>query len=469
MKKRIYIAVSLFLLTAFLLSHNLNKPFYGEHDWNGVRYGNIARNYLRYGLLNTKLGQIENSGYVESKQFSYLTHYPPLLPILISLNYKLFGISEWSTRFISLLATSGTILLIFLIGLHIWDIRKGLVASLLALATPLVLYFGKNPSHEALAVFFILLSFWGFLKYQKNGQRGFKLIFLFGLVMAQATTWVGYFLLPALTITLFLRKEFKQIKKLIPFWILSLIMFTVHFIHVAVLTGSVFGGNLLESLLQRSGILSEVQPSQFNLINYLGKTRLWFSTLFTNTLGFLVVIWLINKRFNIKDDNWPIFCLGLIGLIYAILFSNALFIHNYLVFYFLPFVSLAASAGIFHISQEIQKRSNYLTSFRWVRHFSLILIVIFLAATFYERKSYLDALIRSDADKLAVEIGRAINRQTLPNDIVLVSPLKFSYSAENFLKFYSDRKLIFADTAQLNYDYIVTVDSDLGVFRLEKR
>lgn len=448
----------LFILSIVLIGQNLDKPFYGEHDWNGARYGNIARNYLRYGLINTKFGQVENSGVIDKNRFEYYTHYPPLLPVLISISYKLFGISEWSTRLIPLLANSATVVLIFLIGSHLWDFKTGLLASLLALATPMVLYFGKNPAHEPLVLFFILLSFWGYLKYRKNNQKLFQIIFLIGMILAELTAWAGYFLISAITITLFIKKDTTGIKKLIPYWILAAILFTAHFIHVATLTGSISGGNLFESLLQRSGISQQVQPVGFNLFGYLAKLRLWFATLYTITLSLLAFIWLVLRGSRIRNNDWPVFVLAVLGLIYITLFSNSVFIHNYLIFYFLPFLCLAGSATI-----------SYIMRFKILQSVSLVLPILFLTAIFFERKTYLDALNASKADKFAVEIAQALNRQTRATDIVLVSPLKFSYSAEKFLKFYSDRKLIFADNMNLDYDYIVKVDQDHGRYTISKK
>lgn len=455
---KIIIAGFLFILSIFLIGQNLDKPFWGEHDWNGVRYGNIARNYLRYGFLETKLGQVENSGSAKRSEFAYYTHYPPLLPILLSASYKLFGISEWSTRIVPLLATAGGIVLIFLIGSTWWDFKRGLTAALLALATPLVLYFGKNPVHEPLTLFFILLSLWGYLKYHQTNQKKFQLVFLIGLIFAQMTAWAGYFLLPAITVSLLLRKDLQAVKKLIPYWGLSTILFLIHFIHIAFLTGSFSGGNLLGSLLQRSGLASDVQPAGFNLISYLNKLRLWFSTLLTITLSLLALAWLIIRKGGISSSDWSIFSLGLLGFIYISLFSSSVFIHNYLIFYFLPPLSLAGSACII-----------YLLKLRLLNRVRLFLPILFLLLIFLERKSFLDALNSSNSDKMAVEIGKSINSQTLPSDVIVVSPIKYSYSAEKFLKFYSDRKLIFADDSNLDYDYIVAVNQDLGTFQISKK
>lgn len=452
------ISCLLFLIAIVITGQNLAKPFWGEHDWNGARYGNIARNYLRYSLVATKLGQVENSGRVSSSEFEYYTHYPPLLPLLITASYKIFGVYEWSTRLIPTIATSASLVFIFLIGSHIWDIKRGMLASLLAMITPMSLYFGKNPVHEPMVLLFILLSFWGYLKSGQSKQKIYKVVFTLGLILAELTAWAGYFLIPSITVVLILRKDKDGLKKIIPYWILSASLFSAHFIHIAILTGSVSGGSLFESLMQRTGISKDIQPEGFNLLGYLLKLRLWFSTLFTITLTLLAILWMVVRKIGLRNNDWPIAVLGILGFMYAIVFTNSVFIHNYLIFYFLPFLSLAGSAAIV-----------YLMNLKFVYFKGKFLPILFLMTIFLERRSFVNALNASDPDKLAVNVGKAINAQTLPADIVLVLPTKFSYSAENFLKFYSDRRLIFADTKKLDYDYIVKVNTEQSTFQISKK
>lgn len=452
---KIAIGIFLFILSVSLIGQNLDKPFWGEHDWNGVRYGNIARNYLRYGLFETKLGQVENSGYVGKEEFEYYTHYPPLLPLSIAFSYRFFGISEWSTRLVPLIFTSLSIVLIFLIGSKLWDLRIGVMASALALATPMVLYFGKNASHESLTLFLIMLSFFGYLQFFRTAKLRFKILFILGLILSEATVWAGYLLVPAITVVSVLRRDWIWVKAIIPYWFLSAFIFLIHLGHVHILTGTISGGDLFGSFLLRSGISQSIQPEGFNFINYLNTLRLWFSTLFTLTLVILAIGWFVARFRGIQDQDWPILTLGMVGLIYILVFSNSVFIHNYLIIYFLPFLALSAALTI----------DMALKKFR-LQKFYLGIVIIIILAVFFERKAFLLALNKSSGDKFAVEIGKAINIQTQPEDKILVSPLKFSYSADKFLRFYSDRKLVYSDDAYFEHDVRVIVDQDKGKFEI---
>lgn len=443
-KLKLLTPIFLFVLVLSILSIQLNKPFFGEHDWNGARNGNIARNYLKYGLLTTKLGQVENSGIANPRDFSYYTHYPPLLSLLISTSYFQFGVTEYSTKIIPLLATTGTVILIFLIGQLLFSYQIGLVASLLSLSTPMVIYFGKNPSQEPLVVFFILLSTWGYL--HKNFV---KWLFPIGLILAEATTWTGFFFIPALTIVSILQKDFKEVKRLLIFWLISALVFTSYLIFLWVTSGNPFAGGLINTFFQRSGISEAGKIENLNIISYLDRLRVWYFTLFTTSLTLLSIFWIIYKlvQRKISKSEWIIVTLGLWGIIYSLIFINASFIHNYLIFYLLPFIALSASL-------IVKKTLSYIPINSW------LIIPILIALVFGERFNFIQALYRSDGDRFAVELGKYINTHTKPSDLVKIkSSPNFWYRSENFLKFYGDRQLVSPDSTQETNITIVVDES----------
>ena len=75
-----------------LLLYKFNKPFIGQHDWNGVVYGQQAKNFVRLGFMPLKFGATLATADALPETYKYLTHYTPVLPILISFSYRLFGI-----------------------------------------------------------------------------------------------------------------------------------------------------------------------------------------------------------------------------------------------------------------------------------------------------------------------------------------------------------------------------------------
>lgn len=456
MIRTVLICLLLFLVALYLLSFNIDKPFYGEHDWNGVRYGNIARNYLRVGILNLKFGQIENSGFLlPDKSYEYFTHYPPVLTLLIAFSYHLFGISEWSTRLVPIIFSASIVVMIFLVGQNLFSIRTGIVASLFALIIPLFLYFGKTPVHESVVTFFAVFSFYNFLKFQNTFLKKYYSLFLLGMIMAELTTWAGFFLLPAIFLSLLFQKEFKLLKSLFLAGLVSLLVLVLHFNQTYYLTGSFLGGSLSESFLQRSSLSESGKVVGLSLLSYPARLKLWFFTLFTATLSLLTALWFVYLKFTkVTKSDWWLLSLGFFGLTYFLIFPNSGYIHDYLIFYLLPFFTLAGARIVVGISAKI--KMNYAF---------YILTVFLLIIIFFERNNYLMSLNNSQADKFSVDLAKQIKLQTSPNDVVLIEPSEYYYGYKYFLKFYGDRDFVITEDHK-TYNVKVVVDQQKGALAI---
>ena len=448
-KKYSSILIFFFLLLTsfFVIGRNLDKPFIGIHDWNGARYGNIARNYIRYGFFTTKFSQIENSGGVEKKDFKFLTHYPTLLPILISVSYRIFGISEWATRLIPLLASSGTIVITYLISRTIFDTKTGLLASLLAFSTPMVRYFGKNPVHEPIALFFASLAFLGVARLLKKEKNSWGLIYV-GVTLSLLTTWSGVFLLLAISVVLFKKVNRQKIFKL---WSLAFFIITFHFIKVYFDTGSFFGGGILDALLQRTNLGRTASLTQFTLFEFIDRVRLWSSNLFTLslTIASLAGLYFILK---LQTSSLKRFMSGVLiySLGYPLAFPNATFIHEYFIFYFLLPLSLLSAFAISGIFKN---------KFAWFTASALLILMVW-----FERGDYLKALEESSGDRLAVQIGKDLNQKILEDDTVLITPYAYAASRLPHLSFYSDRKITLESNS--SYNWIAEVEEKSGSYKV---
>lgn len=448
--KKFWLPAFFFLITFLVVGKNLDKEFVGVHDWNGARYGNIARNYIRYGLFTTMFSQIENSGVEKSKNFKFLTHYPPLLPISISFSYRIFGIYESATRLVPILATSGLTVVIYLIGRTIFDGKVGFIAGLLALSTPMVRYYGKNPVHEPIALFFASIAFLGTTKVLNKKKNGWILIYL-GLIFALFTTWSGVFLILGLTIALV--KEIPN-AKIINLWFLGILLFLTHFLYIYIVTGSFFGGGLIEVLLQRTSLVGAASQTEFSVYELLNIVRLWASNLFTISLivTFLIGIFFVFK-YQKSHIKRIIFGILIYSIGYPLVFPNATFIHEYFIYYLVLPLTLLASYGL---SKLFQNK---------VLWFMASLVLVF--AIWLERVDYIKALEESSGDKLAVQIGKVLNQKISMNDIVLIEPYAFAASRLPHLSFYSDRVITLDQSSE--YNWIINIDETTGLYNLLRK
>lgn len=388
------------LIAAVTLSWNINKPFWGHHDWNGVYWGAVARNYVRYGVLTTKLAMVPGNGVVSSDKLEYSFHYAPLFPLIWAAFLAVFGISEWSSRLMSISFSLGTIVVFYLLVKKFFDSKTAFLAVIFWMVTPMFLYFGKMPVHEIPLMFFVLLAFYFYL------LGRFKHL-LFSTIVAMLITWPGYFIVPAVTFHWFLFKKFRTIKmkQIFILWLSCFVMFALFLLHDDLVTGSFIGGGVKEIFLSRIGGVA--------LMPYVSLLIRWSWTYYFLLLP-LSVIWLVKrgKRFDI-----PILFL-IFAVIYPLVFRDASFRHDYLLIYFWPFLALASA--------------------RFIRFVPLgfILAIVILVA----RWPYTKALVTSDLYRVSVEVGKKIGPKTSPTDQVLVVSQDPNVPFDAwFVGFYADR------------------------------
>ena len=382
------------ILLALILTDHLAKPFIGHHDWNGVFYSQIARNYLRFGLLETKLGQLTGPN-------SFYTHYPPLFPLTLAAAFKVFGISDLVSRLVPVGLTIAGLLVLY-------RISSSWVVIAVAL-TPMLRYFGQMPSQEPLIIFLTLLSFYFF---RKKNRAGFYLT----VILNGLSGWAGYFFYPLL---FFLNRRWA-----LKACLLLVMTFSLHLLHVYILTGSFSGGGIFDALLLRLGffpMLGKTEPElagQFTWLAYLIKEARMLTVYYTFTLLSLAALGLLLCR----DKITLIFLAW--GLSYPLIFFNVVFVHEYFNVFFWPFLALS----LVNLINRIKLKPA-------------LILIIFLAI-FLERNKFYQALVKTKAFEPGYQLGLEINR-LIPfgQTYTVVNTREFIESQNLFIDYYSDRQI----------------------------
>ena len=404
----------LIVFAFLLLSININKPFIGQHDWNGVVYGQQAKNFLRFGYLPLKLGATLATADILPEERKYLVHYTPVLPVLISFSYRLFEISEQSTRLVPVLASLASVLLVMLLGKELISFRAGIIAGILMTVTPMFVYYGKNPVHEVVLLPFALLSFYSYERFLTTDMNKWWKILLFSLIGAMLVGWPGYYAAGLIFFHGILFRQSGKIRFLqLPLAAVTLLI--VFFFHSTILSPQA-AGDLQNIFFARLG------GTSISLIDFLAKELRYSINLFTAILLFLSSIWLVSRS---KNKSIILF-LGLFGLLHILIFRQAGYYHEYLLFPFLPFVALSSAGTV----------DNLLKIFYGLKIKILIagLILIFVAK---ERLAYLQALLKSeyvkDVYEEAVEYGKIVKAD--PKVIVPVErDVYFIFYADTVIK-----------------------------------
>ncbi len=445
--KKIFSFLVIVVLGFIMLGHNLNKPFYGHHDFNSVFYSTMARNLNRYGLKTTKLAQVTNSGIVNPKDFSYHTHHPSLLPILMSFSFRAFGQSELSARLVPLFFSLASLLLLFLISKKLKFSTLASLSSTLVMLTPMFRYFGKLPVHEPLIIFFSLLSVLLYLKLVLKPTKANLLKLLTTAFINGLIGWPGYFIYPLITLHAFIfyKPKFKSVM-LTNFSVT--LAFLVHLFQTYLVSGSLFGGGLVKALLFRLNLNSTANLVQFNWLKYLFQQARWLTIYYTILLlviGLLFLIITLIRLLKLKKltlSSSIIILLLLFALVYPIVFSNAVFIHDYLNIFFLPFLSLSLAWLI----NKINQKSAVL---------ALILTIVTGFSLYFERYQFNQANQKSNMHKTGYQLGRLINQLVPVNQSAAVFSVNYANHHQVFIDYYADRNIYYTGYSQHQWDQFV--------------
>lgn len=392
------------------LLYKIDKPFWGHHDWNGAYWGNVARNYGRYPLGTTKLAMITSSGPAKPSDFEYNFHYSPLYPLVLGLVFKVFGVSEVGARGLAVVLSGATLAVFYRLVQKYFSGRVALAALILWIATPMFLYFGKMPVHDVMILFWAVLAVYFYLC-----GKFYTLVFF--LVLALLSGWPGYSLVPAMTLHwwFFRKASFLSGDRVLLLWLVAVAGFASLLVHDKVVTGSFFGGGLAEIFFFR---LQRVEVTTF-----LATMARWLVAYYTFLTGLSLLMVIFWRKF-VRGDIALLF-LGM-ALVYPVVFSDSAFRHDYLLVYFLPYLTLASAL----VLEKVGFRQN-----------GLVAGAIALAAVMvFWRKDFIGALLDSDIYRESVRLGKYINSHSDFADRVWVKIEEDAVGFDGvFTSFYADR------------------------------
>lgn len=382
MKK--FFPLAVLALAGVLLSININKPFIGQHDWNGAVYGQQAKNFVRFGYLPLRFGATLATADTLADERKFSAHYTPVLPILISFSYRLFGVSEWSIRLVPVIASLISVFLVILLGKELISYKAGIIAGTLMTVTPMFIYYGKNPVHEVVLLPFALFGFYSYWRWRRSRERKWWMALVISLAAAMLIGWSGYYAAGLIAIYGFLTEKHSRSK----FLLLPVLMaglFLIFLIHQSILNPEA-GEDLAKIATAR------VTGGGFGFFEFISRELRYAINLFTIVNFGLSAIWLTGflvkvlfchceERSDAAISSGSLAitllaCVGLFGISHVLLFRDAGWYHEYLLFPLMPFLVLAAAA-------MIERRS-------------ILVILAVVVLTAVERVGYAKALLNSE-------------------------------------------------------------------------
>jgi len=161
------VLIALMLIGLIFWSYNINSPFLDHHSWRQTDTAAIARNFYNNGfdLFHPQIDWGGSGpGYVET-EFQ-------IIPFIIAILYKIFGVSEWVARLVVIAFSLGSVYLLYMLARTYFDVKTSVFSVLIFIISPLELYFGRTVMPDSAMIFFSIGSLYFFDKWVKREEWG---------------------------------------------------------------------------------------------------------------------------------------------------------------------------------------------------------------------------------------------------------------------------------------------------------
>ncbi|MGH9332980.1 MAG: ArnT family glycosyltransferase, partial [Vicinamibacteria bacterium] len=354
MKRLLFLVV---VIAAVAMSRGIDLPWrHGDHNgWGGAFYSNIARNYLRYGYLETRFAPVINTGKTPPEERRYYLTHPPFIGLAVSLSFRLFGEHEWSARLVPLAFSLGSILLLYRVGSAIASRETGLMAAALFSFAPVEALYGAHVDPQGPPVtFFSLLLLLAY--HERRPWLGAG-----ALVLGAGFDWPIHYLAGLLA---FHASFFSPDRRRWAFGLLagSVLLVAAFFLHARLIAPrpdqQYLESKTADAFLYWTGIRvprgripgrSIEAPS---LRDWLSRMGSHLDSLFTFPLLALGVFGA--AVFGARGPRGYLWILLSWGLLHILLFPLGAYVHDYWSIYLAPGLALAGAAGLEWIGNRLR-------------------------------------------------------------------------------------------------------------------
>jgi 4-amino-4-deoxy-L-arabinose transferase-like glycosyltransferase len=425
----------------FLRTQTFTDLWTGVHNsWGGAFYGNVARNFLRYGW-STAFAPVVNSGVVDPSQFEIYYHHPPMTMWLTSLSFLVFGVHEWSARLVPLFFSFMTMALVFVFARSAFGRGAALCALAVFAVLPIDAYYGAHVDpNSSVSIFFTALAVEGYRRWLSSRRTLDYAIMAGAIVLGCMTGWFTYLVVPGIVMHGWLiyapadRKA--MLARLWPLPALCVGVFSLFLLHRRIaLSGGrteiydALGDRLvmrtLDFGLDRTVIMTQYLREIW--WNYSAPIVLISAAWFTYFVHGLV-------RRRLETADWCIFILWTYGLLYAFAFPGHLISHDFFVRTYAPGVAIASGAIIW--------RTSGLLRVPLLRYGSIALVLALVGGI-----GVRETLSRYAGDDrtngpLLQGFGELVAEVTTPADPV------FTPVGDRVMQYYVDRPMTFVETPE---------------------
>jgi len=223
----------------------------------------------------------------------FVSSFPPLYYILMHLWVNIFGVSEITLRFPSLIFSVLSIFFIFKLTKTLYDEKLGLISALLLSISPYSINYAQEAKMYSMLWFLGILSFYYFYKFTNDPTKRNLFLYILFTTLSIYTLYVGFLFIIVHNICYFIFFEKKQTKR----WLLGqffVLLLYLPWIYI-----------FIDNALKRTGI-TWIYPTHNYLITIVSifldtmelhlSHRSFIIYIFRGFYGFLIISALVSLR-----------------------------------------------------------------------------------------------------------------------------------------------------------------------------
>lgn len=339
----------LLVIITFVWMQERTRRFIGHHDWDNVYWATAATNFERYGLINARFGQILTPYETERENWGYNRHHPPGISIITYFGWELFGRSEFTARITPIFASLLALALLYGLANRLYGRQVALLSLFFFGLTPLMIYFSAKIGHEQFTLPLMLLALLNYQKWQATHQQKYVMALALMALIGGFISWAWFLFLAVLGLHSLIYGKKQRVVALWPVW-------------VAGIVGTVWLALLM--VWQQPDLINELQDAFSNRVAGSEEQNITLSTWFLMVLpNFLwlptpvVTLFAIaglrkvffkNRKHSLENDSLLLLP-AVVTSVYCIVFWQATYFHNYLIYYLVSALAIWASVGFWEI------------------------------------------------------------------------------------------------------------------------
>ena len=183
-------AVALTAGLAVVWSVRISSPWVALHDFNGAVWSQAAHNHLRAGLAQTRgVPAGFYFGPLPIPPDGYYVHHPPILPLLITGMFALFGEHEWAARLVPIAGSLASVGLLWLLVRSCAGERAATLSAAVLALQPMTLSIGRMVNFEPCTLPWMLAALWCLRRWQRTGRPAWRAGVLACFLAGLWTSW----------------------------------------------------------------------------------------------------------------------------------------------------------------------------------------------------------------------------------------------------------------------------------------